>query len=786
VKRLVIALIVLATSCINGEHRDARDKYNEGVGELVKGDFDAAEKALLDARSGAGVDPELRFRAAYDLGMAYAAHAEKTKGGKDADLAKALEQEQEAVSWFSDALRLRPKDADTLANLAVVRARAQAISDDLRKDESKLEARLDAVIADERGVLDEGRAAWVAIRQAGGTDPLAQQAALTKLADRERGIVAEVGSIGDLASDEIDAIGKKKDDKRDPNEQVRMVQLKNLDLYLLDSRARIAEARRKFQELAAEDGTARAEAALAALKRAREQLLDPITVLGEVAQDEAQMYQEAMQRAPEAHGLAGVGSGAGSGAGSVEVPAWLAPAAMAERQNGMRDRLEEVRARLAAGVEGADKRAAAAGQRAGSGEPPPKPPSAEEQKLIERVRTALPFVITASGAMDRARIAFGADKLPDATAAQADALVALARAIEEFSDLKHAIELAYQHHQETLAYLSPEAAKELAPADRARKTLDAVTANRARLDRIAGLLADEKARLDQHEQQLDAKLAQAGSGAQEAAAAKEQLAQAKAQLDEAEQLRAQAATALAQLDGALAKNSDPMPPARDADTKLEQLRELFFSVIEHLQQLIRDQGETRDQTSASVAEDDFTRAPKLPALITRQDHHGAMAKAITDALAKQADAAGKAAAQPQQGPTKPQQGPDPKALAGAADEVRKAQTDMADAHAAIDKSRKATNVSVPLQPAVDSQGKAIEHLEAALKLLQPPPQKNDKDKDQKKDQQKQDQQKKDQQKKDQQQQAQGGAGQRARDDDARRQRERRERGSAADAVDKDW
>ena len=99
---VVIALIVVA-ACTRGEHRAAREKYNEGVELLVKGEHEAAEKALLDARSAAGVDPELRFRAAYDLGMAYAAHAEKVKTGKDADLAKALELEQQAVSWFSDA-----------------------------------------------------------------------------------------------------------------------------------------------------------------------------------------------------------------------------------------------------------------------------------------------------------------------------------------------------------------------------------------------------------------------------------------------------------------------------------------------------------------------------------------------------------------------------------------------------------------------------------------------------------------------------------------------------------
>jgi hypothetical protein len=85
-----------------------------------------------------------------------------------------------------------------------------------------------------------------------------------------------------------------------------------------------------------------------------------------------------------------------------------------------------------------------------------------------------------------------------------------------------------------------------------------------------------------------------------------------------------------------------------------------------------------------------------------------------------------------------------------------------------------------LKPAVESEGKALEHLENALKLLQPPKQnKQDKDK------QKQDQeQNKDKQ--EQQPQSQGGAGQRARDEDARRQRERREREQKTDPVDKDW
>ena len=199
-------------------------------------------------------------------------------------------------------------------------------------------------------------------------------------------------------------------------------------------------------------------------------------------------------------------------------------------------------------------------------------------------------------------------------------------------------------------------------------------------------------------------------------------------------------------------------------------------MIEHLQQLIRDQGETRDQTSAANGEDQFTREPRYPTLIGRQEGHGQIAKAITDALAAQADAAGK-----QQGPSKPG-APDPKTLAAAADEVRQAEAEMSDARRILVKARDAKQSSESLDPSVKSQGKAIEHLMAALKLLQPP-------QDQKQDQQKQDQQKQDQQKQDQQKQDQqkpGGASQRARDEDARRQKERRKQDSANDPVEKDW
>ncbi len=757
-KALIILLVIAA--CTPGEHRAAREQYNQGIELLAKGDHEGAEKALLGARSEAGVDPALRFRAAYNLGLAYAEHAEKVKSGENPDLAKALELTQQAVSWFSDAARLRKDDSDTLANLAIVRARAQALADELRKGEGKLEARLDAIIADQRGVLDDARGAWVAIKQAGGADPLAQQGTLTHLADKERGIVADAGVIGDLAADEIDTIGKKAEDKRSDEEKARLIQLKNLDLYLGEARGRISEARRKLQDLDAEDAVDRAETALVALKRAREQLLDPITVLREVAGEELALMQQT-------YGVAE--------AAPDQIPAWLSGPALAGRQSGLRERVDEVHARLSAATEN-----------------PAKDAKPEQQKLLERVKIALPLVTDAGSAMDRAHYKLVDAKFKEAGEAEREALVALSKAIEQFADLKQTIDITSETQKHLVSLLSPEAAKQVPAAERARESKDALAQNLARMARIKELIADEVAKVDAQAAAAPAGSpgpaaatpgAAAGSAAIPAAPDAQQQEQQKQQLEaqkqmlaQAETLRGEAEKLLGDLDGAIKANKDPLTPAKAADAKLDELRRLFFSVIEHLQDLIRQQGETRDQTSAAHTEDDETRAPKLPGIASRQDQHGQLAKAITDALAAQADAAAKA-----QDPKQQQQG---KNMAAAADEVRLAQNDMADAKRVLDQAISETNQSHSLEPVIKSQGSALEHLMNALKLLQPPQQqKQDKQDQQKQDQQKQDQQKQQQQ---QQQQQQGGAGQRARDEDARRQRERREQQGGNDSVDKDW
>ena len=252
-----------------------------------------------------------------------------------------------------------------------MRARAAALADEINRGQGKLEARLDAVIDLQRKLLDEARRAWAAIKQAGGADPLAQSTTLGKLADDERGIVAEAGVIGDLASDEIDSIGKKPEDKRTQEETVRVVQLKNLDIYLLDGRGKIAEARRKLQDFDAENGVvARRGRARRAQARARA-----------AARSD---HRHARGRARRARADAADRRGRAGRSASRRRWRWARPRSRRrssrhgssrprsrDRQGTLHDRLDEVRARLQAGVDNADKPSnAGLRRRAAQAQPP--------------------------------------------------------------------------------------------------------------------------------------------------------------------------------------------------------------------------------------------------------------------------------------------------------------------------------------------------------------------------------------------------------------------------------
>ncbi len=729
IARAIAMMVIVAVAGAGCEQpaRPARVAYNAGVAALAKGDLDGARTKLFEALNQGDFDDALRFRVNFNLGVLASKRAEAAVGGQPKDVDGALAAYREAMTWFGDASRIQPDDADTRANLARVQARILALIDEANRGANSLEHRLDQAIDAQRTLRDLARKLWAAQDARGaGADPLADKDGFEATAARQRELGTETGVIADLAGDEITAIGGKAEDKRTDEEKVRLVQLQNLDLYIQDARKGMVDARRNLHDLHGELAHGQTEAALAALKRAREQLLDPVSVLQGVAQDQLQTAQLTAALDQLAHG-GRIGTGApdpGAAAAPPQAaPAWLTTATLAGDQQALKARLDEVKARFAAGL-GAPAQPPAAGAA-------PDPKAAEQARLKELIAAAMPALDEATAAMIRASDALGAGDAAKALVAQRDALMAMSRAIELFLQLRQLIDVTLGEDREVVAALTPPADGKptMTAAERAKIVGEGTTRNRDRLVRMQGLIAAEKAK-------AAAQAAQAAPGANGAPGASggdAQAAQATALYDQLEALRAQAATALDDLAAVAAggKGAPALDSAKTAEAKLVEMQKLLFSVIEHLQELVRQQGETRDQTAKAELEDDAARAPLWPGLIQRQGQHAQMADAIAQALAQQADAAGQGGGQAGGG----QGQPSPQAFAEAAGEVRNARTSMQDAGDSLTKAKdQSAAMSYNLQPVLEDQKQAKEHLESALRLLQPPQQQGDQDPEDNKDQ----------------------------------------------------
>src|SRR5205085_626360 len=116
-----------------------RAAYNAALAALGRGDLEAAEAGLADARDRSGTDDELRFRASFQLALTYAAKAEKIDAAKPEERMAAL---RNAAAWLRDAVRLRPQAEDARADLEVILRRIQALADEVNRKAGGLEARL--------------------------------------------------------------------------------------------------------------------------------------------------------------------------------------------------------------------------------------------------------------------------------------------------------------------------------------------------------------------------------------------------------------------------------------------------------------------------------------------------------------------------------------------------------------------------------------------------------------------------------------------------------------------
>lgn len=755
----------------------ARGRYNLGLAHFGEGNYEAAATEFLAARDNAGPDPELRYRAAFNLGLSLAAQAGfgEPLAGPDPDPApeaappeppppsepppapeQVIETLRQSAAWFNDAVRLAPPgDDDARINLELVSKWILQLADQLNEGDG-LEARLDRLIDDQRGIRDRVRGLLGEVANAGaGAEPVGFATDFEALAVRERTLMAEVSDCVDLAAEERLFIEQMPEEERSPDQQGRAYQLAALTDYLERARQSLSDARRRLRRLEGERAHRRVDAALAELKRAREQLWDPVTVLQAAARDQQELI---------GHTAALAAFDQGSLRLEETVPAWLTHEHLVDRQEDIGARTGGILGRFEAV---ADTDPAVLEETAEPG----------AHGILAAAIDAVPILDDGVAAM---RNAIADLESGDASAGMAEelkALMALSEAIERFADVKTLINLTYHDQRGVVGLLDPgddSTVPDPDAVDGPEVIARFVDDNARRLARLETLLRDEA---------KSAAAAIGADGGDEAdAAAARQASEQRYRL--AETVRQRAAEGVAALADDVKMGSAAAARTQAAETleDLDQLRRLFFSVVEHLAALLDEQGDTHDETATLQVEssaDLGAFAPSMGAVAQRQTGHAQLADQLAAALARQSDAQGSPStdAAPAVDPGAGEQ------FAKAAEEVRKGAGRMTSAAALLaDAAERATSMSPELEPALADQRAAMEHLENALRELVPAQQQQQQGEEQQQGDQAQPQRSEDEQMS--QRQALKRL-QAIRDREAERQRGQRERGQT-EPVEKDW
>ncbi|MBO5753446.1 MAG: hypothetical protein J6S69_07115, partial [Proteobacteria bacterium] len=728
-----------------------RDMYNMAFDELGKLQYDTAIEGFGRARDLAAFDNELRYAAAYNLAHALAQKAQSLGDPNtlpEDQLQAVIENLGMSAAWFRDAVRQRPSLQEAKGNLEIVLKRWMHAKDILAQKYNTLEKQLDAAIAAERAIRENTRILSQNIQMANAKrDPIAFQDEFKSIAKNQRELLTQANLIAENLANQLSSIEATPEDQRSPEDAMKGFQLKMAEPLLESARQAMAGSRRQLRDLAMDDALRLTTKAFNQLKQAREQLEDPLAVLQHIAEDQESYvriasaklmfdtpelldkYREQMQQ-PD-----------------IVAPAWLNNDLLEDTQTDTLVRTNRVSAFLKMMVE------AAAQQPEQQPQDPQQAQQMEAQKeQMAQIQEALPFIENAASAMQKATQAIEVSDVKETVTHAGEAVNQLALAMERFADLKHLIEIAYASHiqiepvirgdvgGEKPEYLSRFAQRQLlAPA---------LATNIERMERLASLLAKEAAKANQQAMQ-----AAQQQGGQEAPT-EEQMQQMQQLFEHAEALRqtAKAATQrMADIVTPAAPSADangqpgilPVVPAEDtpsadaqnpemivptdpaaavwtelladaevAQKSLEDLRILFFTVIEHVKELLKQQTSTLDQTTDVASAPAGELEMKLPPVIDRQRVHELTAEKLAEVLTEQAQQI-----QQQAQGMQAQGGQDPAEMAKrytqAASELQVAATAMRQAQTDLQ------NENHLFTEAIEQQNIAVEHIQKALELLQP-------------------------------------------------------------------
>jgi len=733
------------------ESADPRATYNLALTRLEAGELDAAARGFGAVRAGAEADGGVRFRATYNLGWV---EVKRADADLDQEPRSALQTLQRAADWFREASALRPEHAATRRNLELVLRRALVLADHLaRHGEEDLTTDLERLIEGQRTFLtDLGRGIDLTALQ---DDPNAAEQArrtLRTFATGQLELLTQAERLSETAGREQAGLQAKPDEERSTQEAVRLAQLEQLLNHLHRTRERMGQARGQLRRLAAKRAYRRVAAALSDLKRARDQLLDPVARLDALVTDGLELMRQtghkvALDAQPEQ-----------------PTPAWLTADYLGETQGVLEARTGELHSGLNAGLAQVAETPPATPSAGSAGQAEDSAGSPEQQaQLRRRLEAATPLVGAARAAFQEALADLEAERPGAALESQRRGVAELVAAREHFLDLKRLVELLYQDQQRIATLIAPEEQRETpdsepdeevatpdgSAADRSEYlpvARELQTGNRERLQRVSAAILDQlDAALDAEEQ---AKAAQATdlqatttpqapdpavptpSDPAALEAERRRLEQADALRVEAEKAMQQALEDLITTEAAATDlpSGDPNPVSaidrarRSADltlSRVEDLRRLFFSVVDHLRETLRrqvDLGDRTEETAVLVTTEPAEEiARRLGPVAPEQTALAETAGSIAEALEQQAERP----VQEDPPPKDPQQ--QAAQAQGQQARLRQAADQVTGARDHMDQAAQAIAAEPPnFETIRDHQRRAAEALTAALAALQPP------------------------------------------------------------------
>ena len=589
-----------------------REAYNRGLSSLGADGLEESDRLLESARQGAGSDGELRYRATFNLGWVEIAKADASmEEAPEASLAN-LER---AADWFREAIALRPGDSAPRRNLEIVLRRALILSDALAQQEGPdLATRLDALIEEQRGATTTIRGVVESLAQAPQAHLGEHSKALFKNAAlSERQILSSATGLSRAAGDELKSLQNSSDAELTPEQRMRGAQLEALLGYLHLAQERMGQARSQLRRKQAVRAHRRAAAGLSHLKRAREQLQNPVEILDGLVGDASRVALETRALAAAAASLPlGV---AGANPGRAGHPVWLDVEYLVESQDEVAQRSAELEAKLLAGLE--------------SGSAPEEP---EQALFLERLRAAQPHIARATEDLVEGSLALGEERLIEAGQRQVSAVDALAEAREQFLDLKGLIDVAHTDESRIAGVLDPQETpsendlREFAP------TLGALqTRNLERVQRMARMV-------EQMHRELDgATPPEEGSDAsgEDPEAERQRLKLAEGILALTESSMTGASESLVRLAQEASAHEEAWQGVSSAIDGLSALQRIFFTLIEHLRDAGRQQLELGDETEIAPGLGDEEAGPEAQRLASQQQSLAEFTESLATALHEQ-------------------------------------------------------------------------------------------------------------------------------------------------------